>query len=57
MSDNFTELENLWKVGDSKLFDRAVMLIDCFKCFLRSIRVDKWQTLEQRKTDEKFTAI
>ena len=45
--DNFTELKNLWKVGDSKPFYRAVMSFNRFKCFLRSIRFHNWHTREQ----------
>ena len=38
--NNFTELQNLWDVGDSKLFYRAVMSLNGFKCFLRCVRFD-----------------
>ena len=48
--DNFTELKNLWDVGDSKSFYRAVMSFNRFKCFLRSIRFDNWQTQMQKKS-------
>ena len=54
--DNFTELKNLWLVGDSKPFYRAVMSLNRFKCFLRSNRFDNWHTQEQRKVDHKFAA-
>ena len=39
-SDNFTELQNLWDVGDSKPFYRAVMSLNRFKWFLRCVRFD-----------------
>ena len=55
--DNFTELKNLWEVGDSKPFYRAVMSLNRFKCFLRCIRFDNWHTREQRKVNDKFAAI
>ena len=55
--DNFTELQNLWDVGDSKLFYRAVMSLNRFKCFLRCVRFDNWHTREQRKINDKFAAI
>ena len=38
--NNFTELQNLWDVGDSKPFYRAVIYLNCFKCFLRCVRFD-----------------
>ena len=55
--DNCTELQNLWDVGDSKPFYRAVMSLNCFKCFLRCVRFDKWHTREQRKINDTFAAI
>ena len=44
--DNFTELQNLWDVGDSKPFYRAVMSLNRFKCFLRCVRFNNWHTRE-----------
>ena len=38
--ENFTELQNLWDVGDSKPFYRAVMSLNRFKHFLRCVRFD-----------------
>ena len=38
--DNFTELQNLWDVGDSKPFYKTVMSLNCFKCVLRGVRFD-----------------
>ena len=55
--DNFTELENLWLIGNGKPFYRAVMSLNRFKCFLRCIRFDNWHTREQRKVDDKFAAV
>ena len=55
--NNFTELQNLWDVGDSKPFYRAVMFLNRFKCFLRCVRFDNWHRREQRKINDKFAAI
>ena len=56
--DNFTELQNLWDVGDSKPFYRTVMSLNRLKCFLRCVRFDNWHTREQRKRNDKlFPAI
>ena len=55
--DNFTELQNLWDVGDNKPFYRTVMPLNRFKCFLRGVRFDNWHTREQRKINDKFAAI
>ena len=55
--ENFTELQNLWDVGDSKTFYRAVMSLNRFKCFLRCVMFDNWHTREQRKIYDKFAAI
>ena len=46
--DNFTELENLWLVGDSKPFHRAIMSLNRFKCFLNCIPFDNWHAREQK---------
>ena len=54
--DNFTELENLWLVGNSKPFHRAIMSLNRFKCFLRCIPFDNWHAREQKKVDVKFPA-
>ena len=55
--NNFTELQNLWDVGDSKSFYTAVMSLNRFKCFLRCVRFDNWHTPEKRKINDKFAAI
>ena len=55
--NNFTELQNLWNVGDSKPFYRTVMFLNRFKCFLRCVRFDNWHRREQRKINDKFAAI
>ena len=55
--NNFTELENLWLMGDSKPLYKAVMPLTRFKCFYWCIRFDNWHTREQRKVDDKFAAV
>ena len=55
--DNFTELENLWLVGDSKPLYTAVMSLNRFKCFLRCTRFDNWHTREQRNVNDKLAAV
>ena len=55
--NNFTELQNLWDVGDSKPFYTAVMSLNRFKCFLICVRFDNGHTPEQRKINNKFAAI
>ena len=55
--ENFTELQNLWDVGESKPFYREVMSLNRFECFLRCVRFDNWHTQEQKKENRKFATI
>lgn len=55
--DNFSALEDLWDVRDSKPFYRAVMSYHRFKFFLSVIRFDDIRTREQRKENNVLAAF
>ena len=55
--DNFTDINDLWKPGDSKPFYRATMSVRRFKFLLRCLRFDNFYTREDRKQDDQFAAI
>ena len=55
--DNFTDLDDLWSIHDSKPFYRATMSVKRFKFFLRCLRCDDYRTRRSRLKDDKLAAF
>lgn len=55
--DNFTDIDDLWKVSDSKPFYRATISKSRFKFFLVVVRFDDFRTREARKSGDTLAAF
>ena len=55
--DNFSDGRSLRMPDGCKPFYRDKMSLDCFKLFLKFLRLDNWHTRGKRKGHVKFSAV
>ena len=54
---NFSDLEGLWQLSDSRPFFRTVMSLNRFKLLLRCLRFNNCYTRDKQKVVDKLAAV